>query len=52
MFEFFKEVNESIKKIDKLTSKNSFMSNPFNKVVNQTFVWTEKPMIFERLLKK
>ncbi len=52
MFEFLNEVKDSIKEIDELTAKNKFMSNPFNKVVNQTFVWTEKPSVFEKMLKK
>ena len=52
MFDFFSEVKESVNEFDRLTSENCFMSNPFNKVINQTFVWTEKTSLFENLFKK
>lgn len=52
MFEFFKDVKDSVKEIDKLTSKNKFMSNPFSTVVNQTYVWEEKNLLFNQLHKK
>lgn len=51
MFEFIKEIKNSVNRIDKMTSENKFMTNPFNKVVNQTFVWTEKPELFRNILK-
>lgn len=52
MLKFFKELNKSIKIADKITAENKFMSNPFNKVVNQTFVWTEKPLLLKNIFKK
>ena len=52
MFDFLNKIKNSVKEYDEYTSKNCFMSNPFTKVVNQTFVWTEKPSVFEKLFKK
>ena len=49
MFKFFNEIKNSVKELDEITSTNKFMSNPFNKVVNHTFVWTEKPLIFNKV---
>ena len=51
MFKIFKEVKDSIKTIEDITSENRLMTNPFSKVVNQTFVWTEKPELFKKILK-
>lgn len=48
MFQFFNELQNSVKDFDRLTSENKFMSNPFNKVLNQTFVWTEKSPVLKR----
>lgn len=52
MFKFLNNVRKSVDKFDSLTSKNRFMSNPFNEIINQTFVWIEKPSVFERKIKK
>ena len=52
MFKIFKEVKDSIKTIEDITSENRLMTNPFSKVVNQTFVWTEKPELFKKILKQ
>ena len=52
MFELFKEIKKGVNKFDEFTANNKFMSNPFNEIVNQTFVWTEKPSVFERIVKK
>lgn len=51
MFKIFKEVKDSIKTIEDITSENRLMTNPFSKVANQTFVWTEKPELFKKILK-
>lgn len=48
MFEIFSEIKNSVSAFDRLTAENKFMSNPFNKVVNQTFVWTEKTPVLKR----
>ena len=48
MFELFSEIKNSVRDFDKLTSENKFMSNPFNKVLNQTFVWAEKSPVLKR----
>lgn len=48
MFEIFNEIKNSVKEFDKISSENKFMSNPFNKVLNQTFVWTEKTPVLKR----
>lgn len=48
MFQFFSELQNSVKNFDRLTSENKFMSNPFNKVLNQTFVWTEKSPVLKQ----
>ncbi len=42
MFEIFNEIKNSVEEFDRISSENKFMSNPFNRVINQTFVWTEK----------
>ncbi len=47
MFEIFSEIKNSVSQFDRLTAENKFMSNPFNRVVNQTFVWTEKTTVFK-----
>lgn len=47
MFEIFNEIKNSVREFDRISSENKFMSNPFNKVVNQTFVWTEKAHVFQ-----
>ena len=48
MFEIFNEIKNSVRDFDRLTSENKFMSNPFNRVLNQTFVWTEKAPVLKR----
>lgn len=52
MFELFKEIKKGVNKFDKYTAKNKFMTNPFNTVVNQTFVWAEKPSVFDKIEKR
>lgn len=52
MLEFFKELNKAIKSAEEITAENKFMSNPFNKTINQTFVWAEKPFLLKNILKK
>lgn len=52
MFEFIKEVSTCVKEIDKITKKNKFATNPFSKIVNQTYVWAEKDSCFKSIIKK
>jgi len=51
MFEFIKDVSICVKKLDKMTNNNRFATNPFSKIVNQTYVWTEKESLFNSFLK-
>lgn len=52
MFEFLKDVSDCVKEVDKITKNNKFTTNPFSKIVNQTYVWTEKDSCFKTFLKK
>ena len=52
MLNFIKDVSTCIKQIDKMTKINRFATNPFGKIVNQTYVWTEKNSCFNSILKK
>lgn len=52
MLKFFNEINDSIKQVDELTKENQFVTNPFSKVLNHTYVWAEKELMFERILNK
>jgi len=52
MFEFIKDIRVCIDKIDKIADNKRFATNPFSKIVNQTYVWTEKNSCFNSILKK
>ena len=44
MINLFKDVLTCVNEIDSITKKNRFVTNPFTKIVNQTYVWTEKDL--------
>lgn len=52
MFEFIKDLSTCIEKIDKMANNNRFATNPFSKIVNQTYVWTEKDTCFNTMIRR
>lgn len=51
MINFLKDVLTCVKEIDSATNKNRFVTNPFTKIVNQTYVWTEKDLCLKSVRK-
>lgn len=50
MFEFLEKIKKSISTLDKLTTKEKYVSNPFKVSSNRTIVWTEKKQMFDKMM--